>query len=305
MPKTKPCISIGIIALNEEENIRNMLQSVLQQKEDTYQIEKIIIISDGSTDNTVEEIKKMQDTRIELHAFEERIGKSSHLNTIFDKSDSDIVVLFDADIILKDEDTVAQLIKPLIESEVMFVGGNPIPTTGKTFIEKAVNVSCLPYIKIREVHHNGNTPYGCDGRVLALKKTFYKQVHVPADMIANDNYMYFSCKKLGYGYKYVKEAIVYYRSPTNFRDQIRQNKRFIAARQRLTRIFGEEAKEAYKIPSSLKFKYLFLQLIKTPILSLSIFFINVYCSIRALFEEKFLHAKWEIAETTKSQIETE
>lgn len=195
MLKTTPTITIGIIALNEEQNIYKMLQSVLSQNEDTYQIEKILIISDGSTDNTVEEIKKVKDKRIEFHAFKNRIGKSSHLNTVFQKTETDILVLFDADIFLKSTDTIAHLIQPLLKSKtIMFVGGSPHPTPGKTFIEKAVNASCYPYIRIRGIHNTGNTPYGCDGRILALKKKFYKKVKVPADMIANDNFMYFSCK---------------------------------------------------------------------------------------------------------------
>ena len=299
-------VTVGIVALNEDRNIKKMILSVLDQIQDTYTIEKILVISDGSTDNTVAEVKSINNKLIELHEFEHRIGKSSHLNTLFNKSETDIVVLFDADIVLGNEDTITNLIKPLTNSEkIMFVGGNPLPTPGKTFIEKAVNVSCYPYIALREVLNNGNTPYGCDGRILALKKEFYKKVVVPVDMIANDNFMYFACITSRHSYQYVKNAVVYYRSPSTYSDQIRQNKRFIAARQRLTRIFGKVAEEAYHIPTSLKIKHILLQLLKSPILSLSIFVINKYCMLRAIFEERFMNAKWAIAETTKNTVEFE
>lgn len=296
-------VTVGIVALNEDDNIKKMLQSVLNQIEEGYFIEKILVISDGSTDQTVSEVESLKNNLIELHHFDKRIGKSAHLNTLFEKTNSDIVALFDADIILADKLTIHNLIQPLVTNErIMYVGGNPQPTIGKTFIEKTVNASFYPYAEIRAVLNNGNNPYGCDGRILALKKEFYKLVHVPEDMIANDNYMYFACATVGYSFQYVKDAVVYFRSPTTLSDQIRQSKRFIAARQRMSRIFGDVAVSAYHIPRQLKYNYLLQQVLRHPILSISIFAINLYCTYKAKLEERFMNAKWAIAQTTKEDI---
>lgn len=295
-------ISVGIVAYNEDNNIQKMLTSVLQQKQIGFVIKEIIIISDGSTDKTVQKVKAFKDKRLKLYEFRKRIGKSSHLNTIFQKTNSDIVVLFDADVLLANQDTIYHLIQPLLKTDVVFVGGNPQPIPGTSLIEKAVNVSFKPYDQIRTYLNDGNNPYGCDGRILALNKKFYKTVYIPENMIANDNYMYFACITAGYSFKHVRDAVVYFKSPSTLTDQIRQNKRFIAARKRMRRIFGPKVSEAYAIPTLMKYKYMLLQCIKNPFLSLLIYCINKYCSYKAYEDERTMTAKWEIAETTKVNI---
>jgi glycosyltransferase involved in cell wall biosynthesis len=46
-------IDIGIPALNEDANIQQLLRSIVEQPQDTYEIANIFLVSDGSTDNTV------------------------------------------------------------------------------------------------------------------------------------------------------------------------------------------------------------------------------------------------------------
>ena len=53
-------ISIGIPAYNEGGNIARLLRSVLGQKKREL-IDEIIVISDGSSDNTVSEVKTFND----------------------------------------------------------------------------------------------------------------------------------------------------------------------------------------------------------------------------------------------------
>lgn len=301
--RKKKSITVGIVAYNEEENIEAMLKSVLAQKQQGYVIEKIIVISDGSTDDTAQIISGLRSKQITLYARAKRIGESAHLNTIFQKASSDIVVLFDADVVLSSPDTISCLIVGFERGDnIMYLGGNPQPTKGKTFIEKAVNISFEPYTQIRNQLHGADNPYGCDGRILALSREFYKRVKVPHDTIANDNYMYFACHKLGYDFLYIPEAVVYFRSPTTLADQLRQNKRFIAAHIRMERLFDPQAvRGAYHIPLRAKWPIV-ATLLKHPILSLSIYAINTYCAIRARIEERRMNALWAIAKTTKKEI---
>ena len=52
-----PLVSIVVAVKNEEENIRNCVQSCINS---TYQNREIIIVNDGSTDRTTEILKQMQ-----------------------------------------------------------------------------------------------------------------------------------------------------------------------------------------------------------------------------------------------------
>ena len=51
--RKKLTVTIGIPAYNEEANVRNLLVSLLAQKETNFKLQEIIVVSDGSTDKTV------------------------------------------------------------------------------------------------------------------------------------------------------------------------------------------------------------------------------------------------------------
>ena len=54
-------ISVVIPLYNKEEQIADTLQSIFAQ---TFQDFEIVIVDDGSTDNSVEEVEKFDDSRI-------------------------------------------------------------------------------------------------------------------------------------------------------------------------------------------------------------------------------------------------
>jgi glycosyltransferase involved in cell wall biosynthesis len=54
-------VSIGIMAYNEEENIKDCIDSILRQ---TLKIFNLVVIDDGSTDKTPAIIKNFKDSRI-------------------------------------------------------------------------------------------------------------------------------------------------------------------------------------------------------------------------------------------------
>lgn len=94
-------ISIGIPVYNEEKNIQNLLYSLASQK--GINIEKLIVINDGSTDKTLEKIEDVdinikKSLNMELINFCENKGKINVLNVIFRRSVSNYLLLLDSDI---------------------------------------------------------------------------------------------------------------------------------------------------------------------------------------------------------------
>lgn len=108
--KQLPTVTIGIPAYNEEANIQKLLKALLQQKTTNYRLEKIIVVSDGSTDRTEELVKSIKRKQILLLINKRRLGLNATQNKILRKSKSDILVLFDADVLPKDKNCVASLI---------------------------------------------------------------------------------------------------------------------------------------------------------------------------------------------------
>ena len=174
--KKLPTVNIAVCAYNEERNIKKFLFSVLLQKQLGYQLKKVILISDGSDDNTVKLAKSVKHPKLKIVAFKKRTGKSFRLNQLYHRfSQSDILVQSDADVVFESEYTVSELIRSIIDSKkVGMSGGNPIPFPAKTFTEKAVNCTFEAYLPLRKRIRGGNNIFSADGRLLAYRKKFYQ-----------------------------------------------------------------------------------------------------------------------------------
>jgi len=105
-----------IPAYNEEKTIGDVLKVVCNMS----LIDQVIVVSDGSWDNTANIAKKHGAKVIEL---KENIGKGGAVKVGVKECDSDIVLLLDADLIgLKDEH-IFNLLTPVINQEAdMTVG---------------------------------------------------------------------------------------------------------------------------------------------------------------------------------------
>lgn len=301
MIKNKPSVTVFVSAYNEENNIKNFLNSVLKQSEKNYNLDKIVVISDGSTDKTTNVVESLKSRKIKLIKCKKRIGKSSHLNYIYKNLKSEYLIQSDADVIFGTVDLIEIIVKTMEENpKIVMCGGNPTPLKSKTFIEKAINSTTKVYHQLRVIVRNSENPFSADGRLLAFRKKFIKNVKVPNDMIANDAFVYFICKTKNLTYKFIKKAVVYYRSPQTIRDQIKQNSRFRAAPIRFKKYFSAELiNREYKIPRNLYLRLIIKEYIRNPLGCSFIYLINCYCKLRAFLKESKMNAKWEMALSSK------
>ncbi len=93
----EPYFSIIIPLFNKEKHIKATINSVLSQ---SYTNFEIIIINDGSTDNSETIVSKIQDSRIQIYTTKNK-GVSHARNFGISKSKSPYIVLLDADDIWK------------------------------------------------------------------------------------------------------------------------------------------------------------------------------------------------------------
>lgn len=96
-------LSVIVPCYNEEENIALFYSELLKNKEffDSKDLDiEIIYVDDGSTDNTVNEVKKLResDERVKLISFSRNFGKESAIYAGFKKSKGDYAVMLDADL---------------------------------------------------------------------------------------------------------------------------------------------------------------------------------------------------------------
>lgn len=302
--KKLPTVTIAASAYNEGENIKNFLESLINQKQEDFILEKILVISDGSTDKTVSASRYIKNSKVEVREYKERAGKSTRLNEIYQYLKSDVLIQTDCDVIFEGPYVMRDMVRALTKNaKVGMCGGNSIPLKATTFVEKAVNYTHGMYVNFRHKVRGKNNMFSVDGRILGFRKELVKKIKVPTDMITNDLYTYFCCIAYGYGYRFVDTAIIRFRSPRSLADHIEQNTRYLAAKQRMKRYFDAGlVNREFHIPRAVLIKGMFFQFVKNPILCVFIFFINKYCSIRASVIENNLDAKWAIASTTKKVI---
>lgn len=302
----KTTVTIGIPAYNEESNIKILLESILLQKTEGFVIKKILLMLDGSTDNTFGKAKEVSDKRIIIFNDKKRVGQSQRINEIIKKCNSDILVLLDGDILLANERSIKELIKPLDNNpQIGLTSGYAYPKEAKTFVEESVNLSVRAYLNLRLEINGGDNIFSCVGRSLALSRKFYRLVKIPGKIFASDAYLYLFCISKNFKFKYARSAKLIFRSPFSLKDQMYQNVRFLKSGDNLIPFFGNLVKEEYFIPKKLIIKYLLIEFCKNPIHAIAIFFINALCRVLIKIKSEDQKIKWDVSSSTKEIINYE
>ncbi len=86
--------SICLITYNQEKYIKETIESVLNQ---TYQNFEIILSDDCSTDNTVEVVKSINDSRIKIVKTSYNMGINANLNNAIDNMSGDYLMFLGGD----------------------------------------------------------------------------------------------------------------------------------------------------------------------------------------------------------------
>lgn len=90
----KKMISVILSVFNDENNITNSIESILNQ---TYKNIELLIIDDGSTDETYQKILSIKDDRIILYRNKENLGLTKSLNILISKASGEFIARQDSD----------------------------------------------------------------------------------------------------------------------------------------------------------------------------------------------------------------
>ena len=94
----KPKVSILMTVYNHQDYIEKAIQSILSQ---TYKNFELILINNGSTDNTKKVIKKFKNKRIKFYNLKKNIGRTKCLNFGLKKCKGEFIAIQDSDDISK------------------------------------------------------------------------------------------------------------------------------------------------------------------------------------------------------------
>jgi len=153
--KSKEILTSVIIPLyNEENSIKDVINRIPNHR--SYEI---IIVDDGSTDNSLRRIKEIENKEIRVIQHGKNRGYGASILTGFENAIGDIIVTMDSDGQHNPED-IPTLIKPIIKNQADFVVGSrylgssaykiPLHTrVGEYFIGK-----CLWFLYRQKIRNN-------------------------------------------------------------------------------------------------------------------------------------------------------
>ena len=90
-------VSLIIRTFNNEKTILRSLNSALRQ---SYTNLEVILVNDGSTDKTLNQLKKvnLKNIKFSILSYKKNLGKSAALKKGIKKSNNNIIVFYDCDL---------------------------------------------------------------------------------------------------------------------------------------------------------------------------------------------------------------
>ncbi|MHA1376751.1 MAG: glycosyltransferase [Candidatus Helarchaeota archaeon] len=247
-------IDVGITAYNEEENINNIIDSVLAQKLDNgVKFNSILVVASGCTDRTEELVLK----KAKLHPFikliseKKRKGKASAMNLVFQNSNADILIFIGADEILP-ENSLNELIKPFKLEQVGAVSGFPIALNN---IKQNVGyASCLVW-KLHDLYSQ-HFKTKLSGELFAIRPKIIKQI--PTKVNCDDALIEVIVANRGYKIAYARKAKVFIMGPQTVSDYLNQRKRVKLGHMQIKKLIGHKM-ETISLMINLKLVQIYLK----------------------------------------------
>lgn len=221
-------VSILIPAYNEQENIAATVESVIAS---TYYPREIIVIDDGSKDNTGAEVRAVIDAHPEEQVrliTTENGGKAKALNVGTDAAKYDLIVVLDADAVL-DRDAVKHFVPHFADSEIGAVAGKVCTTSSSGFLDM---FQTLEYAIGQNIDKTAFSTIGGVGVVPgpagAWRKSFLKEAGgFHTDTLVEDQEMTLCMLHMGKKVAYEPLALAYTETPHTIENFLKQRFRWV------------------------------------------------------------------------------
>jgi cellulose synthase/poly-beta-1,6-N-acetylglucosamine synthase-like glycosyltransferase/peptidoglycan/xylan/chitin deacetylase (PgdA/CDA1 family) len=218
-------VSVLIPAYNEEKVIAKTVERIL---ESDYRSLEIVVVDDGSQDNTSGVLRGRfdNDPRVSLVRVSNG-GKAKALNIGLSHAQGDIVVALDADTQFA-TDTISRLVRWFTDPRVGAVAGNAKVGNRTNMITRW---QALEYIVAQNLERRALAALGTltvvPGAVGAWRRSaLTEQGGFQSDTLAEDQDLTISLQKAGYRVRFDSSAIAYTEAPSTFRGLAKQRFRW-------------------------------------------------------------------------------
>jgi biofilm PGA synthesis N-glycosyltransferase PgaC len=229
-PQRSIAVDVGICIHNGGENITGLLDAIMSQRMKSYFINRVIIVSSGSTDGTNKIIESFasRNSKIQLVREDRRQGKASAINRFLENSSTEIAILESGDT-LPLPGCYEALLEPFRNSKVGMTGARPVPVNGHGNLMG--NVVKLLW----ETHGQIAVKNPKLGELVAFRRLFRT---IPTDTVADEAFIEYIVKSKNMELRFVPDAVVLNRGPEKLTDYIEQRRRVFIGHMQLKDRYG-------------------------------------------------------------------
>ncbi|HSH92520.1 MAG TPA: glycosyltransferase family 2 protein [Roseimicrobium sp.] len=177
-----PKVSIVLVVRNESDRIESRIANLLESNFPADSL-RVLVVSDGSTDATVEKALKYGDCRVEVEVIEQGSGKSTGLNRGLARAIDEIVVFADARQRFT-PDTIPMLVKPLMDRSFGACSGRLIIESAASSTGSGVGDYWALESRLRSDEAKLDSCIGCTGAVYAIRRECFSPI--PEDTLLDD-----------------------------------------------------------------------------------------------------------------------
>ena len=181
---SKPIQSASIIvaAHNESKNIQTRISNLIESEFNGTAWE-IIVVSDGSTDDTAGKARKANHPNVHVLEFENKQGKAACINAGVAAAKHEILIFTDARQRFA-KDTVTELLNSFLDPEVVGAGGELHIAASKPGSLSELGTYWKLERKLRDYEAKLWSTVGCSGAIYAIRSEEFKPI--PHDTILDD-----------------------------------------------------------------------------------------------------------------------
>jgi cellulose synthase/poly-beta-1,6-N-acetylglucosamine synthase-like glycosyltransferase len=202
----KPTVSVVIACLNEEKNIAARIENLFESHYPAELFE-IIIVSDGSTDDTVKVVRRYQKNRLRVLHYGERKGKPTALNLGIENATGEIIVFADARQKFQ-PDVIKELVANFADAKVGAVSGAYLMSDNNgSSVGEGVGFYWKYEELIRKSEAQFNSVIGATGAIYAIRRELWQPL--PAETLLDDVYTPMRIALQGYRVVFEEKAVAH------------------------------------------------------------------------------------------------
>ncbi len=227
-----PLISVIVPAWNEEVGVVKTIESIAKNG---YPRTELIVVDDGSTDSTLEVIKKHfaeAKSRSSYHNLKVIIvsqtnqGKGAALNNAVKRASGEIILTVDADSMLK-KGALKNLVKYYLDDRVMAVVGNVEVANSSTLVGFAQQLEYYFGFYNKRAHALLDAEYIFGGACASFRSSVFDRLGgFDTENKTEDIEMSMRIRAAGYKCNYAEDVICYTEGASDFRSLISQRVRW-------------------------------------------------------------------------------